>query len=149
MTFFHENDIFMGDNYSILPHNMSKLFTTFTKEENLEETLKEIQRRYTILHGKIFILHVEGKESLIATYNVDTFNISDKIMPNTILLHRKKESNSLYSVNSLNALVKELNCGKLDNRYEIPWENYKNSLLLVSNGELNIHKTKIHSIIHI
>lgn len=144
-----ENDIFITDNYIFNTHNMSKLFVTFTKEENLEETLKEIQRRYTILHNKIFVLQVEGKDELICTYNVDTFNISDKIMPNTILLHRKKESNSLYSVNSLNALVKELNCGKLDNRYEIPWENYKNSLLLVSNGELNIHKTKIHSIIHI
>ena len=149
MTFFHENDIFMGDNYSILPHNMSKLFTTFTKEENLEETLKEIQRRYTILHNKIFVLQVEGKDELICTYNVDTFNISDKIMPNTILLHRKKESNTLYSINSLNALVKELNLGKTDTHFPIDWQSYKNTILLVSDGVLNKHTTKIFQIINL
>lgn len=149
MTFFHENDIFMGDNYSISPHNMSKLFTTFTKEEELEQTLQDIKRRYTILHNKIFVLEIEGKDELICTYNVDSFNISDKVLPNTILLHRKKETNTLYSINSLNALVRELNMGKVDNKYMICWENYKNSILLVSEGILNIYPTKIHSILNI
>jgi len=144
-----ENDIFITDNYIFNTHNMSKLFVTFFNENELEETIKEITRRYTILHGKIFILHVEGKESLIATYNVDTFNISDKIMPNTILLHRKKESNTLYSINSLNALVKELNLGKTDTHFPIDWQSYKNTILLVSDGVLNKHTTKIFQIINL
>jgi hypothetical protein len=129
---------------------MGKLFTTFVKEENLEETIKEITRRYSILYNKIFVLKIEGKDELICTYNIDSFNLSDNdVMPNTILLHRKKETNSLYSVNSLNSLVKELNMGKIDNKYPIQWENYKNSLLLVSDGKLNIYPTKIFTIINL
>lgn len=149
MTILHENDIFMGNNNAILPHNMSKLFTTFTKEENLEETLQEIQKRYSILHNKIFVLKIESKDELICTYNVDSFNISNQILPNTILLHRKKESNTLYSINSLNALVRELNMGKVDQHYPINWNDYKNTILLVSDGVLNKLQTKIYTIVNL
>ncbi len=145
----HQNDIFICNNFDFTSHNMSKLFTTFTKVENLQDTLQEITRRYSILHNKIFVLEVENKEELICTYNVDTFNISDRVLPNTILLHRKKESNTLYSINSLNALVRELNFGKTDSHYPIKWEDYKNSILLVSDGVLHKHSTKIHNIINL
>jgi hypothetical protein len=129
---------------------MSKLFTTFTKEENLEETIQEIKRRYKILHNKIFVLEVEGKDELICTYNIDSINISEtSIIANTILLHRKKQTNTLYSINSLNALVKDLNMGKVDNMYLIPWEDYTNSILLVNDGILKIFPTKIYSIINL
>jgi hypothetical protein len=144
----YTNDQYLYGN--INNHQMGKLFTTFVKEENLEETIKEITRRYSILYNKIFVLKIEGKDELICTYNIDSFNLSDNdVMPNTILLHRKKETNSLYSVNSLNSLVKELNMGKIDNKYPIQWENYKNSLLLVSDGKLNIYPTKIFTIINL
>lgn len=145
----NQNDIFMCDNYDFTSHNMSKLFTTFFKEEDQEITLQEITKRYSILYNKIFILKVEGKDELICTYNVDTFNLSEKVLPNTILLHRKKESNTLYSINSLNALIKELNAGKMDTYYPIEWSDYKNSILLVNDGVLSKYPTKIHTIINL
>jgi hypothetical protein len=40
------------------------------------------------------------------------------ILPQTILLHRKKESNTLYTINALNDLIKELNEGKADTSLE-------------------------------
>jgi hypothetical protein len=144
----YTNDQYLCGN--INNHQMGKLFTTFVKEENLEETIKEITRRYSILYNKIFVLKIEGKDELICTYNIDSFNISDNdVMPNTILLHRKKQSNTLYSINSLNALVKELNLGKIDSSYPIDWDDYKNTILLVSDGKLNKHTTKIFSIINL
>lgn len=147
---YNKDDIFIDIEYPFMSQSQSsKLFTTFFKEEDLEDTIKEITRRYSILFNKIFILKVEGKNQLIATYNVESFNISDKVLPNTILLHRKKETNSLYSINSLNALIKELNGNKLDTRFEIPWNDYKNSILLVSDGILNKYPTKIHKIIEL
>jgi len=145
----YKDDIFIHGNHSFMQNTKSKLFTTFTLEENLEQTIKEITSRYSILFNKIFVLKVEGKEELIATYNVDQFNMSDQVLPNTILLHRKKETNSLYSINSLNALIRELNEGKSDSRFEIPWENYRNSILLVSDGILHKHSTKIFKIIEV
>lgn len=149
MNHFHSDDIFISNNHQFMTNNKSKLFTTFFKEEDQEQTIQEITKRYSILFNKIFILKVQDKDELIATYNVDSFNISDKVLPNTILLHRKKESNTLYSINSLNALIKELNNGTVDSQYEINWEDYKNSILLVSDGILHKHPTKIHSIINL
>jgi hypothetical protein len=125
----------------------SKLFTTFTLLENLDSTIQEITKHYSILFNKIFVLEVEGKEEYILTYNVDQFNINSKVIPNTILLHRKKEFNVLYSINSLNTLISELNGGKIDIQYEINWEDYKNSILLVQDGVLKKMSTKIHKII--
>jgi hypothetical protein len=71
------------------------------------------------------------------------------VLPNTILLHRKKESNTLYTINALNALIKSLNGGVLDTNYRITWLDYKNSILLVQSNDLNIIKTKIHKIINL
>ena len=146
-----KNDIFIDVNYTFnnTSHTMSKLFTTFTKEEDLEATVQEIKKRYSILFDKIFVLEIEGKDELICTYNVDSFNISDKVLPNTILLHRKKDSNTLYSINSLNALIQELNEGKIDNKYPINWSDYQNSILLVNDGALKKFTTKIFTIIRL
>jgi len=144
-----KNDVFIDELDFNRKHDMGKLFVTFFNEEDLENTIQEITKRYTILHSKIFILQVEGKENLIATYNIDQFNINDKVIPNTILLHRKKEHNVLYSINSLNTLIQELNGGKIDTQYEINWGDYKNSILLVQDGVLKKMSTKIHKIITI
>ena len=35
---------------------MNKLFCTFSSKDNLEDTLKSINREYTILYKKIFVL---------------------------------------------------------------------------------------------
>ena len=143
-----KDDIFIGTDYTIT--SMSpKLFTTFTLLENLEDTIQDITDKYSILFGKIFVLEIEGKEEVICTYNVDSFNISNSVLPNTILLHRKKETNTLYSINSLNALVQSLNGGRIDNRFPIEWSDYQNSILLVSDGELKIFPTTIHKVIHL
>lgn len=144
----YQDDIFI-DEQTLTTSMSSKLFTTFTTIEKLDDTLKEITTRYSILFDKIFILEVEGKEEIICTYNVDSFNMSNSVLPNTILLHRKKETNTLYSINSLNALIQELNEGKIDNKYPVPWEDYQNSILLVNDNVLKAFPTKIHKIIHL
>lgn len=144
-----QNNIFIEDDLKNPQYIMSKIFTSFFTLDNMDDVILNITKRYTILHNKIFILEIEGKEEFIATYNVDSFNISDTIMPNTILLHRKKETNTLYSINSLNLLIRELNMGKLDSHYPINWSEYKNSILLVNDGKLCIYPTKIHKIINL
>ena len=68
-------------------------------------------------------------------------------IPNTISLHRKKQSNTLYTINALNEVIRELNGGVLDKRFPIPWDDYYNSLLLTNENGLNKIPTKIHSIV--
>ena len=128
----------------------NKLFCTFTAPEELDNTLNTLTTKYTILYSKIFVLESLSTEEYVCTYNIDTFNMEQQsVLPNTILLHRKKESNTLYTINALNALIKSLNNGILDTKYRITWIDYKNSILLIQSNDLNIIKTKIHRIINL
>ena len=128
----------------------NKLFCTFTAPEELDNTLNTLTTKYTILYSKIFVLESLSTEEYVCTYNIDTFNMEQQsVLPNTILLHRKKESNTLYTINALNALIKSLNNGILDTNFRITWLNYKNSILLIQSNDLNIIQTKIHKIINL
>jgi hypothetical protein len=125
----------------------NKLFCTFTSKEDLESTIDNIKEQYTILFNKIFVLYIESTNEYVCTYNVDSFNISNTILPQTILLHRKKESNTLYTINALNDLIKELNEGVADSKFRVNWQDYRNCILLTTSGELKRLDTKIHEIL--
>ena len=126
---------------------MNKLFCTFTSKEGLDDTLREINREYTILYKKIFVLASPESEEYMCTYNIELQGGQTKILPNTILLHRKKESNTLYTINALNTLIKKLNNGVLDTSYMINWNDYKNSILLTQGDDLKKLNTTIHKIV--
>jgi hypothetical protein len=142
-------DIFINNEINLSDHTMynNKLFCTFSHPDNIEETINIISNKYTILFNKIFILESPNSEELICTYNIDMGNVSTQPLPNTILLHRKKESNTLYTINALNTLIKSLNGGELDNRFRIEWNNYKNCILLTTGVELRRLDTKINKVI--
>ena len=126
---------------------MNKLFCTFTSKDGLDDTLREINREYTILYKKIFVLASPESEEFMCTYNIELQGGQTKILPNTILLHRKKESNTLYTINALNTLIKKLNSGVLDTSFIINWNDYKNSILLTQGDDLKKLNTTIHKIV--
>lgn len=105
----------------------NKLFCTFAQEDELDNIVSEINKRYTIQFGKIFILYSKSNHEYICTYNVDMVNVFNFI-ENTILVHRKKETNTLYTINALNTLIKQLNEGVLDTSFKVDWEEYKNCI---------------------
>lgn len=125
----------------------NKLFCTFTSKDELDSTIDTIKEQYTILFNKIFVLYIESTNEYVCTYNVDSFNISNTILPQTILLHRKKESNTLYTINALNDLIRELNDGVADPKFRVNWQDYRNCILLTTSGELRRLDTKIHEIL--
>ena len=128
----------------------NKLFATFSKKEDIEETINTITGRYTILYNKIFILESKDSDELICTYNIDPGNLSTmSVLPNTILVHRKKESNSLYTINALNTLIKSLNNGYIDPNYRVNWNDYKNTILLTNGPDLRKLETTIFKIVNI
>ena len=127
--------------------DLNKLFCTFTTPDELDATVSTINRRYSILYNKVFILESPQSKELMCTYNIDTGNVAENPLPNTILLHRKKESNTLYTINALNALIRQLNNGILDTRYIINWADYRNCILLNTGPELRKLDTAIHKII--
>jgi hypothetical protein len=127
--------------------DLNKLFCTFTTPDELDITVSTINRRYSILYNKVFILESPQSKELMCTYNIDTGNVAETPLPNTILLHRKKESNTLYTINALNALIRTLNNGILDTKYIINWADYKNCILLNTGPELRKLDTAIHKIV--
>jgi hypothetical protein len=128
----------------------NRLFATFSKKDDINETLDVITNRYTILYNKIFILESKDSEEFICTYNIDPGNLNTtSVLSNTILLHRKKESNSLYTINALNTLIKSLNNGYVDSNYKVNWNDYKNSILLTNGSDLRILETTIHKIVNL
>lgn len=126
----------------------NKLFATFTPIDQLDELINSLVGKYSILYKKIFILKVTNSEEYVCTYNIETGNVND-LISNTILVHRKKETNTLYTINALNELIKSLNGGYVDNKFPINWPAYRNTIILTQQGEMKELKTKIYKIIEV
>ena len=148
MTLDLPYDIYGTDNPINFTDLNNKLFCTFTTLEGVNDLVDSIQRKYTVMYNKIFVLEVKNNNEYVLTYNIEMANISN-IPENTILVHRKKESNTLYTINALNELIKSLNGGVVDTRFQIEWQHYKNTILLTQQNELKELKTKIHQIIEL
>ena len=127
----------------------NKLFCTFSPKDKLEEVLDTIKSEYIIMYGKIFVLESEDSDEFLCTYNIEVQSTNTRVLPNTILLHRKKETNTLYTINSLNLLIKSLNEGILDTSFRVEWQNYRNTVLLTQGDDLRKLSTKIHKIVTI
>ena len=128
----------------------NRLYCTFTTLDAYEEVSNTIQTSYVILFDKIFVLESLDGEKIILTYNIDMNNSSlNTMVDNTILVHRKKQTNTLYTINALNELIKSLNNGVLDKSFAIDWNNYKNCILLIQAEGFNKIDTKVKEIINL
>jgi hypothetical protein len=129
----------------------TQLLATFTTKKDIETTIANISSAYTIVFSKIYVLQNENNvNELICTYNVDTTKGVDyNKVEGTISLHRKKYSNTLYTINALNECIKNLNNGVLDTKFLVPWENFKNTLLVTNTDGLNRINTRIYKIINL
>jgi hypothetical protein len=126
----------------------NKLFCTFTDLDGLDALIEDIKIKYDIIYNKLFVLEIIDKDEYVVTYNVDQTNLNS-IPENTILVHRKKESNTLYTINALNELIKKLNGGVVDPKFQIDWKHYKNCVLLTQHNDLNQLNTKIFRIVEV
>ena len=126
----------------------NRLFATFTQQELIDELVYNLSSTYDIMYKKMFVLFIKSTNEYVITYNVEQGNI-DTIPQNTILVHRKKESNTLYTINALNDLIRKLNNGMIDPTYKIDWQNYKNCILLTQQGDVKQLNTKIFKIVEL
>ena len=128
----------------------TQLLCTFTKRADLNSSIEIIIECNVVLYDKIYVFQNEDdKNQLVCTYNVEFDDNFMEGIPDTISLHRKKQTNTLYTINALNDIIRELNDGVLDKTYIVPWENYRNSILLNNEQGLVRIKTKIYKIVNI
>ncbi len=141
---YHQYDFDVSDIFSM----NNRLFCTFTPLDDLDDLVSSLSKKYDILYNKMFVLHIKSNNEYALTYNVDQGNV-DNIPDNTILVHRKKDTNSLYTINALNQLIKSLNGGVVDTKFTINWQHYKNCILLTQHNELKQLNTRIFKIVEL
>jgi len=124
----------------------TQLLCTFTTESQFEERLETIYDSYEIFSRKIFILKLEPSKELVISYNIIPSG-NTKFISNTIMVHRKKETNTMYTINALNRLIKKLNNGLMDKSYSVHWNDYRNSIILTDGDSYKILKTTLFRII--
>ena len=128
----------------------NRLYCTFTTVDAYEEVANTIQTSYVILFNKLFVLESLDGEKIMITYNVDMNNSStDSMIDSTILVHRKKQTNTLYTINALNEVIKSLNNGVLDKSFAVNCNDYRNCILLIQTEGFNRIDTKIKEIINL
>ena len=109
----------------------TQLLCTFAHRNNLDIVIEYIKQNFTIPETRIFVFENANKQhELYCTYNADDTGFRGK---NTISIHRKKETNTLYTVNALNEIIVEQNNGVLDKRFQLYWPRYENSFILTTN----------------
>ena len=126
----------------------NKLYCTFIQDGEVDEVVDRILGEYDILFNKIFVLVALDDDKTMLTYNIDN-PVYDLQIPNTILVHRKKQTNTLYTINALNEVIKYLNDGVLDTTYQVDWTRFRNSLLLTRPGGFKKVRTRLKTIIEI
>jgi hypothetical protein len=150
-TILQNNDnMYWG--YDFEPSNTidvnNKLFATFIALDDLDSLIDNLKSSYSIMYNKMFVLYVKSTDEYVVTYNVEQGNVNS-IPTNTILVHRKKETNTLYTINALNDLIKKLNGGVVDPSFRVNWQHYKNCILLTNHNELKQLNTKIYKIVEL
>ena len=65
----------------------------------------------------------------------------------TILVNRKKQSNTLYTINALNNVIMEATGGQLDNKFEVDWEKYRNCILVTNTEGVKKIYTRVFDVI--
>jgi len=127
----------------------TQLLSTFCKSDELHDTYKKVLDKYEVVFEKIFVLeNVEDTNQLILTYNVVNADLRD-ILESTISVHRKKQTNTIYTINALNKLIMEKNNGILDKKFVIEWSELENTILVTAYGKLKRISTQISEIIHL
>lgn len=123
-----------------------QLIGVFVNTLNLNETIKEIIQNNFLPNKKIYILRLEDMpDNLFCSYNIikEKQPVFGYVTPNSVILHRKHQTNTIYTINALNRLLEIEN-----SQYDIDWKKYKNKLITTSkNNILNIYNTQLYSII--
>ena len=126
----------------------SHLICTFANRDNSKSILQTIRTTYSLVYNYMYILQNKSNlDELYVTYNIDAEIIPKTPLINTISIHRKKESNTIYTINALNILIASKNNGIQDKSYILDWDNYKNSIILTNSTDVRIVSTQLYDII--
>ncbi|HPM21633.1 MAG TPA: hypothetical protein PLY35_10360 [Thermotogota bacterium] len=131
-------------------NDTTQLLITFTDIKDIGTTIKLIELSYNVIDNKIYILYDKyDNDSIILSYNINLNNVNTESIPNnTLSCHRKKQTNTIYTINALNKLL-YLEYNEYNTKKQLNWNKYKNNILIIKNKELKIINTILKDIITI
>ena len=123
-----------------------QLLCTFSTAKDFRISAEEIRKFYEVYSDRVFaFINTKNPKEIYLTYNVLNMRKDAPKFPNTILIHRKKQTNTLYTLNAMNRLIEEEN-GHADKNYIINWKLYENSLIITGDVSIRVIPLKITSI---
>ena len=124
-----------------------QLLCTFSNGTDFRKHADEIKKFYEVYSNRVFAFsNVKLPKEIYLTYNVLNMQRDAPKFPNTILIHRKKQTNTLYTLNAMNRLIEEEN-GKADKTYVVNWSLYTNSLIITGDVSVRIIPLKIATVL--
>ena len=128
----------------------TQLLCLFTLNTELQHSIDFILDRYEIINPNVFVLESKVRpEELFITFNVEKGSAPISSNWKTILVHRKKQTNTIYTINALNEVVKSMTGGQTDNSFVIDWEEFQNCILTTSNIGYKKIPTKVYKTINL
>lgn len=126
-----------------------QLLCTFSLIKSYKATIEEIKKFYNVYSDRFFVFsNVNNPEEVFVTYNVVNEGKEFSKFANTINVHRKKQTNTLYTLNAMNQIIKDENDGVFDKTYSVNWSLYQNSLVITGDSTIRILPIKILEIIN-
>jgi hypothetical protein len=126
-------------------------FLTGADDDKITEEVNYIVNNMKLTNSYVFLLRNQSDpEKKIITYNA-TISKGTSFHPHlyTMRVHRKKQTNTLYTINALNAAVAEQHGGKTGRDLKLDWGIYENSLLLTVGKKLQVHPIEVVKIFKI
>ncbi len=124
---------------------------TFSNDKNYTKDVEDIIKNFDLIDKKIFIFsNTNVPNDIYITFNIEKSQVNlNKKHKNTISIHRKKETNTLYTLNAMNRLIEDENDGVFDKSFKLSWNLYQNSIILTNNPGVKIIHIKLLSIVNV
>lgn len=124
-----------------------QLLCTFSRSDIYQSCIRSLVDHYTIVDKKIFVFVNQNKLSeLYLTFNVPKNDIVERYK-DTISIHRKKQTNTLYTLNAMNKLIADENNGVYDRSFQLDWNLYRDSIILTHVDGVKVVTLKLFSIV--
>jgi hypothetical protein len=134
--------------------NRGLLLASFINTDDEDQILAEVQfiaDKLNLTNKYIFLLsNKSDPHKKILTYNavVEKGSVFNPRLYTT-RIHRKKQTNTLYTINALNAAVALDNDGQTGRHLKLDWTKYQNSILLTEGKNLKVYPVEVLKIFKI
>jgi len=126
-----------------------QLLCRFSDSHLYTNHIDDIKNNVSLFDNRIFVFANQNKlTEIYLTFHTTKDVSNSNRLYNTISIHRKKHTNTLYTLNAMNRLIEDENGGKLDKNFQLNWEYYRNSIILINDPGVRIVPLRLFSIVN-